>query len=192
MSTQTDYLVTAAHELPPLFSVADLSVMAWKLFPRVFGLDGYQQQHPDHHRIMSALSATSGPMRRGLFRRVRPNIYELVPAGAPAAPAVPATGAPNGATPSACVPLLESAACAKWQAAAKQTITFADASQFWGLTPDLDLDNQLGIAQASIRDNPVRSERRLLLAVHEYMQERFARHLSLLRQREPRSEKAKL
>src|SRR5437773_501976 len=98
--------------------------------------------------------------------------------------------------------LLASSALEKFQKKQKTELTFADAVRFWGINESYDgkaIDARLNHVGAVLRDaeaalgiGTIRlSDRRHvsadevaeLIEVHNYLLERFARHLKLLRDR---------
>jgi hypothetical protein len=97
--------------------------------------------------------------------------------------------------------LFGSSAVQKFEEGLKDELTFADASRYWG-TEDLrgdaltarldrlratlaDVERALGNSTAELSNGRSisREDLSLLTAVHEYLEDRFARHLSLLRHR---------
>ncbi len=102
--------------------------------------------------------------------------------------------------------LLGSTAMQKYQESRKQELTFADACRFWGITENLhgdaldarleklqrglaDLKRELGQKCAVLTNGRSISadDVSLLCQVHTYLDERFARHLTLLRNRTGRN-----
>jgi hypothetical protein len=102
--------------------------------------------------------------------------------------------------------LFSSSAVQKFEEGLKDELTFADASRFWG-TEDLrgdalgarldrirstlaDVDRSLGSSSAELSNGRSisREDMTLLTAVHDYLEDRFSRHLSLLRNRAGRNQ----
>ena len=98
--------------------------------------------------------------------------------------------------------LFSSSAVQKFEEGLKDELTFADACRFWGITENLhgealtarldrlrailaDVERVLGGSTAELSNgrSVSRDDLYLLTAVHEYLEERFARHLTLLRNR---------
>lgn len=80
--TKAELLVSVMATLPASgFSESDLTVRAWALYPRTFGLRGYEGQYPDHKRVATALLDRAGPVVAGLAERVAPGRYRLTEAG---------------------------------------------------------------------------------------------------------------
>lgn len=66
------------------FSEWDLTVATWKRNPNRFGCRGYEDQYPDHKRVMMEIMGTTkkdNPIRRGWLEKVRQNTYRLTNLG---------------------------------------------------------------------------------------------------------------
>lgn len=66
------------------FSEWDLTVATWRRNPNRFGARGYEDQYPDHKRVMMEIMGTTkkdNPLRRGWFERTRPNHYRITDVG---------------------------------------------------------------------------------------------------------------
>jgi len=160
------------------FSAERLIVAAWQHAPKAFGLRGYQDQHPDSNRIIAELVGQKGLVAKGRLERVAAKLYRLPQAAKHANPrrAVDCEGKR----------LLGSRAVQKWEAGQKQEINFIAACDFWGITEDLcgdALQPTLDQVTRFIVALPDGGDRKQIEAIHEYLQERFARHLALLRKR---------
>jgi hypothetical protein len=100
------------------------------------------------------------------------------------------------------VALLDSSAVEKFEANRKAELTFADACRFWGIAEHMrgdtldarfkqlrdhlaDLDKQLAQHDAELSSGRIVSagDLRVLANIHRYMEDRFGRHLTLLRSR---------
>jgi hypothetical protein len=98
--------------------------------------------------------------------------------------------------------LFSSSAVQKFEEGLKNELTFADACRFWGITENLsgdaltarldrlrailaDVDRLVGAGTGELSTGRSISKEdvNLLNAVHEYLEERFSRHLTLLRNR---------
>jgi hypothetical protein len=98
--------------------------------------------------------------------------------------------------------LLESGAVQKFDENRKADLTFADACRFWGVSENMkgealdarivqvqgclaELDRTLADADAELGTGRllIASDIRFLTNVHRYMEDRFDRHLNLLRTR---------
>ena len=101
---------------------------------------------------------------------------------------------------------LESSAVQKFEEEQKDELTFADACRFWNITENLhgdalaskldrikamllDVEKHLGTGNAELPNGRSISKEdlNLVTAVHEYLEDRFSRHLTLLRNRVGRS-----
>lgn len=66
------------------FSEWDLTVSTWKRNKNRFGCRGYENQYPDHKRVMMEIMGTTkkdNPIRRGWFEKIKPNTYTLTNLG---------------------------------------------------------------------------------------------------------------
>lgn len=66
------------------FTEWDLTIASWKRSPNRFGCRGYEDQHPDHKRVMMEIMGTTkkdNPIRRGWLEKTRPNTYRLTDLG---------------------------------------------------------------------------------------------------------------
>lgn len=75
-----DELVTKGREE---FSEWDLTVAAWERDRDRFGLRGYQNNYPDHKRVMMEImgNKASNPILLRFMEKTRPNHYRLTPLG---------------------------------------------------------------------------------------------------------------
>jgi hypothetical protein len=86
---------TAAHEIllaandlasegKAEFSEWDLTVASWKRDKNRFGCRGYEDNYPDHKRVMMEIMGQTkkdNPLRRGWLIKSRPNHYEITALG---------------------------------------------------------------------------------------------------------------
>jgi hypothetical protein len=193
------------------FSAEALIVAVWQQFPRTFGLKGYAEQHPDSNKVLSSLMGEKGLARRGWLNKMGQKLYSLSREGRQLVrrlrndePAPPPTE--NVQLPRDQDKLLQtlfaSTAVRKFQDGRKQELTFADACRFWSITENLQgtaLDARLATLRASLaeveravsRSKTVLSDGRLLAGddanmlcdLHLHLEDRFSRHLTLLRNR---------
>jgi len=83
------------------FSEWDLTVATWKRNPNRFGCRGYEDQYPDHKRVMMEIMGTTkkdNPLRRGWLERVRQNTYRLTNIGRTEAEKLSQRGKTSGAS----------------------------------------------------------------------------------------------
>jgi hypothetical protein len=195
------------------FSAEALIVAAWQKYPRTFGLKGYAEQYPDSNKVLSSIMGVKGLAGRGWLAKVGQKLYALTREGRQALRRLQHAGdtpPPAAAGPVKLSPDQEKFLTALWAGSAfekfqegrKQELTFADACAFWGVgdgtrgpavTARLD---QLRASFAELErlltagDATLRSGRSLSLDdvnrlqdLNAHLQERFARHLNLLRTR---------
>lgn len=196
------------------FSAEALIVASWQKFPKTFGLKGYAELYPDSNKILSSIMGEKGLARRGWLVKMGQKLYALTREGRHVVRKVtleedePLT---NGSLlrlsreqEKFVQALLESSAVQKFEENRKGELTFADACRFWGITENTKgdaLDSRLTHAQAQLaeldrvladNDAELSSSRvltagdvRVLTNIHRYMEDRFDRHLNLLRSRSP-------
>jgi hypothetical protein len=198
------------------FSAEALIVASWQKFPRTFGLKGYADQYPDSNKVLSCIMGERGLARRGWLSKMGQKLYVLTREGRQVVIRLLEGGEqpPAGSEPPVRISrdqekyllgLFNSAAVQKFEEGLKEELTFADASRYWGtenlhgeaLTARLDrlratladLERTIGNGTADLSNgrSVCKEDLSLLLAVHEYLEQRFARHLSLLRNRPVRT-----
>ncbi len=193
------------------FSAEALIVAVWQQFPRTFGLKGYAEQHPDSNKVLSSLMGEKGLARRGWLNKMGQKMYALTREGRQLVRRL-RNDEPEP-LPSENVKLqrdqdkllqtlFASTAVRKYHENRKPELTFADACRFWSITENLQgsaLDDRLATVRASLNEieraigssKTVLSDGRLITAdeanmlcdLHLYLEDRFARHLTLLRNR---------
>jgi hypothetical protein len=197
------------------FSAEALVVASWQKFPRAFGLKGYTDHYPDSNKVLSSVMGERGLTRRGWLAKMGQKLYALTREGRQVVVRLQQGGEPPPAAPSIKVsrdmekqllPLFSSHAVQKFEEGRKDELTFAEACRFWGITENqhgevltarldrtrailADAERVIGTGNAELSNGRSisRDDLNLLVAVHEYLAERFARHLSLLRSRAGRS-----
>lgn len=195
------------------FSAESLIVASWQKFPRTFGLKGYADQYPDSNKVLSCIMGERGLARRGWLAKMGQKLYALTREGRHVVGRLQSGGeapAPGGVEvvkisrdqEKYLLGLFSTSAVQKFEEGLKDELTFADACRFWGITENLhgealtarldrlrasvaELARVLGTANAELSNGRViaREDLSLLEAVHEYLEDRFARHLNLLRNR---------
>ena len=146
-----DKLLLAALEIEKnkkRFSAEDLVVMAWKHFPRDFGLQGYLDDsgnpiYPNSNRIYAEIMGSKPLRKQGLLRKVGNKIYELTEAGRSKAQQISSiqiNGSPSKLALAReiveqIIKLFESKTVQKYRSGEKDQISFFDACGFWGITP---------------------------------------------------------
>jgi hypothetical protein len=194
------------------FSAEALIVASWQRFPRAFGLKGYGDHYPDSNRVLSSIMGERGLAKRGWLAKMGQKLYALTREGrqvvlrlqkAADEPVVAETEAKvNRDQEKFLLHLLGSGATRKFEEGLKDELTFDDATRFWGIPANLhgdaviarvdrlranliDLEKIIGNGTAELSNGRVvsKDETNLLTAVHEYLEDRFSRHLNLLKNR---------
>lgn len=197
------------------FSAEALVVAAWQKFPRTFGLKGYTDQYPDSNKVLSSIMGERGLTRRGWLAKMGQKLYALTREGHQVVVRLQEGGEAPPAAASVRIArdlekqllaLFSSSVVQKFEEGFKEEITFAEACRFWGITENLhgealrarldrtratlaEVERTLGTGTAELSNGRSisKDDLNLLTAVHEYLAERFARHLSLLKSRAVRS-----
>jgi hypothetical protein len=197
------------------FSAEALIVASWQKFPRTFGLKGFADQYPDSNKVLSCIMGERGLARRGWLSKMGQKLYALTREGQQVVARLQEGGETPAQTSSPVkiskdqekylLSLLNSSAVEKFEEGLKDELTFADAGRFWGienvqgsaLTARLDrlraamaeVERTIGSGSAELSNGRSISKADLYLitAVHEYLEDRFARHLTLLRNRTVKS-----
>jgi hypothetical protein len=194
------------------FSAEALIVAAWQKFPKTFGLKGYTDQYPDSNKVLSSIMGAKGLTNRGWLLKMGQKLYSLSREGRQAVrnllhdgPATPrgqaAVKLPRDQE-KFLLALFASTAVQKFEEGRKQELTFADACRFWNITDSMhgealsarlhqlratlaEIDRQLDQGPAELSNGRVISLDDLgkLGDIHAYLEERFSRHLTLLRNR---------
>lgn len=195
------------------FSAEALIVASWQKFPKTFGLKGYAELYPDSNKILSSIMGEKGLARRGWLAKMGQKMYSLTREGRSVVRKVltdeeeppPSDMAKLTREQERFVQaLLDSTAVQKFEENRKNELAFADACRFWGITENmkgealdiklrqvqdslLDLDRSLADSDAELSSGRVifAGDIRVLTNIHRYMEDRFDRHLSLLRSRSP-------
>jgi hypothetical protein len=193
------------------FSAEALIVASWQKFPRTFGLKGYTDRYPDSNKVLSSIMGERGLTRRGWLSKMGQKLYALTREGRQVVLRLQEGGEPPPAEAPVRIlrdmekhllALLGSPAVQKFEEGLKDEVTFADACRFWGISESLhgealtarldrtravltDVEHILGTGSAELSNGRSisKDDLNLLTAVHEYLAERFARHLSLLKSR---------
>jgi hypothetical protein len=194
------------------FSAEALIVASWQKFPKTFGLKGYADQYPDSNKILSSIMGEKGLARRGWLVKMGQKLYALTREGRLVVRRVSLEDGedpgPEGnvklsrESEKFVVGLLDSSAVQKFEENRKSELTFADACRFWGIAETMKgevLDGRIQQVQSSLadldrtfadRDAELSNGRiitagdiRVLTNIHRYMEDRFDRHLNLLRSR---------
>ena len=198
------------------FSAEALIVAAWQANQRTFGLKGYAEQYPDSNKVLTSLMGEKGLARRGWLHKMGQKLYSLTREGRQVVRRFRHEEAPPAPTASVTIPkehdkllqaLFASTAVRKYQEGRRQDLTFADACRFWSITENLGgpaLDARLDAlrgalsqiertvgkgGEATLGDGRhfTYDDANLLNDLHLYLEDRFSRHLTLLRNRAGRN-----
>lgn len=193
------------------FSAEALIVTSWQKFPKTFGLKGFAELYPDSNKILSSIMGEKGLAKRGWLVKMGQKLYALTREGRSVVRRVmlqEEDPAPSNVIKLTrdlerfVLALMDSSAYQKFEENRKAELTFADACRFWGVTENMkgdQLDTRLGQVQTSLTeldrefaesDAQMSNGRiitggdvRVLTNIHRYMEDRFDRHLNLLRAR---------
>jgi hypothetical protein len=194
------------------FTAEALIVAVWKKFPNTFGLKGFSDQYPDSNKVLSSLMGEKGLARRGWLIKTGQKMYALTREGRRVIRRVMLQEGEEPEEPKLqrlsrdleryLVNLLDSTAVQKFDENRKNELTFADACRFWGITENMrgdQLDEKLSAVQKHLAeldrvfaetDIELTSGRvltagdiRVVANIHRHMEDRFERHLNLLRSR---------
>jgi hypothetical protein len=193
------------------FSAEALIVSSWLKFPKTFGLKGYADQYPDSNKVLSSIMGEKGLARRGWLVKMGQKLYALTREGRHVVSRLAQGGETPTAAPASKVAreqekfllgLLNSVALEKYLENRKGELTFSDACRFWGINDSTHgdvLDARMSRVRAQLADlerlvghdgldlsdgrNVAEEEVAQLSKLHSYLEERFSRHLNLLRSR---------
>jgi hypothetical protein len=194
------------------FSAEALIVASWQKFPKTFGLKGYTDLYPDSNKVLSSIMGVKGLASKGWLLKVGQKLYTLSREGRQVVRKLLNDGEPEEATEVAVklsreqekflLGLLGSSAVQKYEESRKQDLTFADACRFWNITENMhgemlnsrlhqlrgnlaDIDRLVGKGATELSNGRVVTldDIARLSDIHAYLEERFSRHLTLLRNR---------
>jgi hypothetical protein len=195
------------------FSAEALIVSAWKKYPRAFGLKGYEELYPDSNKVLSGIMGEKGLPKRGWMVKVGQKLYSLTRDGrqvvrkllqgeeTPPLTARRPTPKLTREQDLLLQALVSSPAYLKLKQGRQADWTFSEACRFWsivdkvGAAVDARLDEvqaQLTDAERVLASGPQTlgngreinaHEAGVLFEVHTQLEQRFSRHLNLLRSR---------
>ena len=194
------------------FSAEALIVTSWQKYPKTFGLKGYADQYPDSNKILSSIMGEKGLARRGWLVKMGQKMYALTREGRSVVRRVLLEeDEPSSAGTTFKLTReqekfvntwLDSSAVQKFEENRKAELTFADACRFWGINENTKgdaLDSRLQLIKDMLaelehlfadQETQLGNGRaisagdiRVLTNIHRYMEDRFDRHLNLLRSR---------
>lgn len=194
------------------FTAEMLIVASWQRFSSTFGLKGFTEKYPDSNKILSSIMGEKGLARRGWLVKMGQKLYALTREGRNVIRRVmmeEEEDAPAGGVQRMSREherflkvLFDSSAVQKFEDNRKHELSFADACRFWSITENMkgelldekledvnttlaELDRILADVDAEMSGGRVvtAGEIRVMTNIHRYMQDRFERHLNLLRSR---------
>lgn len=194
------------------FSAEALIVASWQKYPQSFGLKGYVDQYPDSNKVLSSIMGVKGLAGRGWLVKVGQKLYALsrdgrqvihrLRHGEDAPPPPSSLSRLSREQEKFLNGLWTSTAFEKMQEGRPQELNFSDACSFWGISDDTrgpavtarmdqilasfaDLERflMLGDATLSSGRSVVPTDVSRLTELHKQLEQRFARHLNLLRSR---------
>lgn len=197
------------------FTAEALIVASWQKFPTTFGLKGFTEKYPDSNKILSSIMGEKGLARRGWLVKMGQKLYAMTREGRNVVrrvmleeeePAPPGSVKRLGRDHERFLKVLfDSSAVQKFEDNRKADLSFADACRFWCITENMkgelldekleeagrtlgELDRQLAENDAEMSGGRVvtAGDIRVLTNIHRYMEDRFERHLNLLRSRSKR------
>lgn len=197
------------------FTAEALIVVAWQKYPKTFGLKGFDQQFPDSNKVLASIMGEKGLARRGWLSKAGQKLYTLTKDGQVVVKRIlkgedrPASKQSNVRVNKELdrnlLSIMDSPAMEKFIDGVKQEISFTEACKFWGILDGMSAD-QIDHRISSIRKTLDHMERQIGLGsavlssgqsisvaevskaveVHKFLDDRFARHLNLLRARTAR------
>ncbi|MFO0876980.1 MAG: hypothetical protein U0840_06370 [Gemmataceae bacterium] len=195
------------------FSAEALIVSAWQKYPRTFGLKGYEDTYPDSNKVLAGIMGEKGLPRRGWMTKVGQKLYSLTQDGRQIVQKLLEGEATPPLTARRPVEALErdqdillqsmvtSPAYIKFRQGRSIEWTFSEACRFWsmgertGHAVDERLETvrkQLALIDRVLSGGPqtlgngrevTPAEVASLVDMHQQLEQRFSRHLSLLRSR---------
>ena len=195
------------------FSAEALIVTSWQHFPRTFGLKGYADLYPDSNKVLSSIMGERGLAKRGMLAKLGQKLYALTKEGRRRVAVISQEEEPEPENHIELAKdkdrflqsLFTSSAVRKFEENQKQDLTFADACRFWDISQNLTgeaVDTRLRYIEQSLNElDPILAQEdaqlnsgrvvtagdlRALRNIHNYMADKFDRHLNLLRSRTSR------
>jgi hypothetical protein len=194
------------------FTAEALIVASWQKFPGTFGLKGFTEKYPDSNKILSSIMGEKGLARRGWLVKMGQKLYAMTRDGRNVVRRVmmeEEEPAPAGSVQRMSREherflkvLFDSSAVQKFEDNRKHDLSFADACRFWSITENMkgelldekieemertlaELDRLLADCDSEMSGGRVvtAGDIRVMTNIHRYMEDRFDRHLNLLRSR---------
>ncbi|MFM7150810.1 MAG: hypothetical protein ACKO23_13295 [Gemmataceae bacterium] len=195
------------------FSAEALIVTAWQKYPKTFGLKGYEETYPDSNKVLAGIMGEKGLPKRGWMVKVGQKLYSLTRDGrqivrkllqgedTPPLTAKRTELQLNRDQDLLLQSLVASAIFHKHRQGKQADWTFTEACRFWGMGDRLgtavdsrldELQRELNNIEKVLSAGPqmlgngreiTQQEAGLLCDIHQQLEQRFGRHLSLLRSR---------
>jgi hypothetical protein len=195
------------------FSAEALIVTCWQKYPRTFGLKGYEEQYPDSNKVLAGIMGEKGLPRRGWMAKVGQKLYSLTRDGRQVirklmegeeTPPLTARRVADNLTREQDLTLqnlLASSVYSKLKAKRQNEWTFSEAIRFWGMgeRAGAAVDQRLDELQKQLVEiervvaggstvlgngkEVAGSEVSQLIDLHTQLEQRFSRHLALLKSR---------
>jgi hypothetical protein len=198
------------------FSAEALIVAAWQKYPKTFGLKSFEDFYPDSNKVLAGIMGEKGLPRRGWMVKVGQKLYTLTRDGRQIVRKLlqgedtpPLTAKRTAARLTRDQDLLlqglfASSAYSKLRQGREAEWTFSEACKFWsigermGASVDTRLDEiqrHLTDVERALASGPqtlgngrdvTAAEAGTLCDLHQQLEQRFGRHLNLLRSRAER------
>jgi hypothetical protein len=198
------------------FSAEALIVSAWQKYPKTFGLKGFEEQYPDSNKVLAGIMGVKGLPGRGWMVKVGQKLYSLTRDGrqvvrklqqgedTPPLTAKRPTAKLMREQDLLLQGLLASPAYGKLRQGRQAEWTFSEACRFWSMNDrqggavDARLDElQRGLTEVEriLSAGPqtlgngrevTAKDAGVLCDLHQQLEQRFGRHLNLLRSRAER------
>lgn len=198
------------------FSAEALIISAWQKYPRAFGLKGFENQYPDSNKVLAGIMGEKGLPRRGWMVKVGQKTYSLTRDGRQVVRKLlqgEDTPPLTAARPAAKLDreqdlllqgMLAGTAWMKYRQNKQDDWTFSEACKFWNIGDRLGsaIDARLDELQSTLTAieralaggsailgngrEITADEAGKLCDLHQQLEQRFSRHLNLLRQRAER------
>jgi hypothetical protein len=194
------------------FSAEALIVAAWQKFPKAFGLKGYTDLYPDSNKVLSSIMGVKGLASKGWLLKVGQKMYTVSREGRQVVRKLLNDGESEETAETAVKltrdqekflhHLFGSSGVQKYEEGRKQDLTFGDACRFWNISENThgeqlnarlhqlratlaDIDRLVGKGVTELSNGRVVTldDIAQLSDIHAYLEERFSRHLTLLRNR---------
>lgn len=121
-----------------LVTSEEIVLAAWRRYPKYFGLRGYEETHPDSHRVLCYLMGKKGLVGIGKIRKVGAALYRIggQEAESISTEMIPPSLGEEDAT--RLLGVLRSVAMGCHQSGRRGELTFEDALHFWEVLPGED------------------------------------------------------